>query len=158
MRRCVCYCPNAECVSAFELMVSMADVASPCARCGRYRDIEQESGSYDGEEQFFYEVMVEYNFTAEERRYREMAIVRDETRAGGNTYRLRSPLIKAEKRALKIAEAVLANLNQYSGSWKHDEVPRSTAFIIDLDAPRSEFDRRLTALSKLLGESEAKRG
>lgn len=62
--------------------------------------------------QLFGEVKVEYCYCPSAKRYRELAIVRDEA-LGSNigVYTLQSPLIQTEKRALKVAEALLSTLN-----------------------------------------------
>ncbi len=81
--------------------------------------------------------------------YREIAIVRDESLWGrNNVYTLQSPLIKTEKRALKVSEAILANLNRYRGLVSGDDIPRTTEIILSFDEPFEEFSRRLTQLSR----------
>ena len=81
--------------------------------------------------------------------YREIGIVRDESLWGrNNVYTLQSPLIKTEKRALKVAEAILANLNRYRGLLNGDDIPRTTEIILSFDDPFDEFSRKLKQLSK----------
>ena len=72
------------------------------------------------------------------------------TRASGgnNVYTLQSPLIKTEKRALKVAEAILANLNRYRGLLNSDDIPRTTEIILSFDDEFDEFSRKLQQLSK----------
>ena len=65
-----------------------------------------------------------------------------------NVYTLQSPLIKTEKRALKVAEAILANLNRYRGLLNGDDIPRTTEIILSFDEPFEEFEKKLTQLSK----------
>jgi len=65
-----------------------------------------------------------------------------------NVYTLQSPLIKTEKRALKVAEAILANLNRYRGLLNGDDIPRTTEIILSFDDPFEEFSRKLQQLSK----------
>ena len=92
---------------------------------------------------------VEYNFDPIHGIYREIAIVRDESLWGrNNVYTLQSPLIKTEKRALKVAEAILANLNRYRGLLSGDDIPRTTEIILSFDDDFDEFSRRLKQLSK----------
>ena len=89
--------------------------------------VEKERGFYTGNADVFKEVRVEYNFDPINTVYREIAIVRDESLWGrNNVYTLQSPLIKTEKRALKVAEAILANLNRYRGLLNSDDIPRTT--------------------------------
>ncbi len=61
---------------------------------------------------------------------------------------LQSPLIKTEKRALKVAEAILANLNRYRGLLNDDEIPRTTEIIISFDDPFETFQEKLHQLGK----------
>ena len=86
--------------------------------------------------------------------YREIAIVRDESLWGrNNVYTLQSPLIKTEKRALKVAEAILANLNRYRGLLNGDEIPRTTEIILSFDEPYEEFKRKVEQLGRELEQS-----
>jgi hypothetical protein len=111
--------------------------------------VEKERGSYTGLSDVFKEVRVEYNFDPINGVYREIAIVRDESLWGQhNVYTLRSPLIKTEKRGLKVAEAVLANLNCYRGFLDGDDIPRTTEIILSLDDSFEEFSRKLKQLGK----------
>ena len=61
---------------------------------------------------------------------------------------MQSPLIKREKRALNVAEAILANLNRYRGLLSGDDIPRTTEIILSFDDDFEEFSRRLKQLSK----------
>jgi hypothetical protein len=80
--------------------------------------------------------------------------VRDESLWGrNNVYTLQSPLIKTEKRALKVAEAILANLNRYRGLLNGDEIPRTTEIILSFDDPFEEFQRKVRQLGKELEQS-----
>ncbi|MFP6579236.1 MAG: hypothetical protein VCC02_05465, partial [Myxococcota bacterium] len=65
-----------------------------------------------------------------------------------NVYTLQSPLIKTEKRALKVAEAILANLNRYRGMLDSEEIPRTTEIILSFDDPFDEFAQKLEQLSR----------
>ena len=88
-----------------------------CPRCRQLGKVEKERGFYTGNSDIFKEVRVEYNFDPIHGIYREIAIVRDESLWGrNNVYTLQSPLIKTEKRALKVAEAILANPEPLPGT------------------------------------------
>ena len=71
-----------------------------------------------------------------------------ERSATTQSLRNQSPLIKTEKRALKVAEAILANLNRYRGLINGDDIPRTTEIILSFDDPFDEFSRKLKQLSK----------
>ena len=106
-------------------------------------------GPVPGNSDIFKEVRVEYNFDPINGVYREIAIVRDESLWGrNNVYTLQSPLIKTEKRALKVAEAILANLNRYRGLLNGDDIPRTTEIILSFDDEFDEFSRKLQQLSR----------
>ena len=68
-------------------------------------------------------------------------------------YTLQSPLIKTEKRALKVAEAILANLNRYRGLLNGDDIPRTTEIILSFNDPFEEFQRKVHQLGKELEQS-----
>ena len=75
--------------------------------------------------------------------------MRDESLWGrNNVYTLQSPLMKTEKRALDVAEAILANLNRYRGLPSGDDIPGTTEIILSFDDDFEEFSRRLKQLSK----------
>jgi hypothetical protein len=120
-----------------------------CPRCRQLGKIENERGFYSGYSDIFKEVRVEYNFDPVNNVYREIAIVRDESLWGrNNVYTLQSPLIKTEKRALKVAEAILANLNRYRGLMDGDDIPRTTEIILSFDDEFAEFERKLKKLAE----------
>ena len=68
-------------------------------------------------------------------------------------YTLQSPLIKTEKRALKVAEAILANLNRYRGLLNGDEIPRTTEIILSFDDPLDDFREKVRQLGRELEQS-----
>jgi hypothetical protein len=127
MRRGVGYCENSQCEDYVKgvFLLNHGDTFY-CPRCRQLGKIENERGFYTGYSDIFKEVRVEYNFDPINNLYREIAIVRDESLWGrNNVYTLQSPLIKTEKRALKVAEAILANLNRYRGLMDGDDIPRT---------------------------------
>jgi len=97
----------------------------------------------------FKECRVEYNYDPIGGRFQEIAIVRDESLWGsGSSYTLLSPLIKTEKRALKVAESILANLQRYRGTTGVDEIPRTTEIILSFDDDFDEFQRKVQKLGE----------
>ena len=113
-RRGVGYCQDPECDEYSRgVFLLNHEGGFDCPVCGRTGHVEREQGWKTGDAKLFKEVRVEYAFDAEGRTYREVAIVQDVSLWGrNNIYTLRSPLIRTEKRALKVAEAILANLNR----------------------------------------------
>ena len=97
----------------------------------------------------FKEVRCEFNYDPTTKSFREIAVVRDEAIWGtGSKYTLCSPLIKTEKRALKVAEAILANLQRYADLSNGDDIPKSTEVVLSLDDDIEDFSRKM----KMLGE------
>ena len=141
MKRGVGYCENTECEDYAKgvFLLNHGDTFY-CPRCRQLGKVEKERGFYTGNSDIFKEVRVEYNFDPVHGIYREIAIVRDESLWGrNNVYTLQSPLIKTEKRALKVAEAILANLNRYRGLLNGDDIPRTTEIILSFDDDMDEF-------------------
>jgi hypothetical protein len=99
--------------------------------------------------EFWKEARVEYNYDMTERRYRDLAIVRDESIWGPhNSYTLYSPLIRTEKRALKVAENILANLQRYRGAEVgRDNVARMET-VLSLDQPLEKVKRELDIIKQ----------
>lgn len=119
-----------------------------CPRCRVWGMVVKEAGFSDDPSGVFKEVRVEYNYDPIQTRYREIAIVRDDSIWGpSSTYTLLSPLIKTEKRALKVAEAILANLQRYSGLLLTEDIPRTTEIILSFDEEKVEFAKKLKRLS-----------
>ena len=146
MKRGVGYCENTDCEDYAKgvFLLNHGDTFY-CPRCRQLGKVEKERGFYTGNSDIFKEVRVEYNFDPINGVYREIAIVRDESLWGrNNVYTLQSPLIKTEKRALKVAEAILANLNRYRGLLNGDDIPRTTEIIRSLDAPARDVARPVT--------------
>ena len=125
-----------------------------CPTCKTRGLVVDEVGSWEGDAMTFKEVRVEYNYDPVEFKYREVAIVRDDALEGiHNVYTLQSPLIKTDKRALKVAESLLANLQNYpqlvtNQDINEDGVPRMTEMSISLDVPMSEFKANLSLIQK----------
>jgi ribosomal protein S27AE len=155
MKRGVGYCENTDCEDYAKgvFLLNHGDTFY-CPRCRQLGKVEKERGFYTGNSDIFKEVRVEYNFDPINGVYREIAIVRDESLWGrNNVYTLQSPLIKTEKRALKVAEAILANLNRYRGLLNGDEIPRTTEIILSFDDSFDEFQRKVQQLGKELEQS-----
>lgn len=150
MKRAVGYCKNTGCEDYAKgvFLLNHGDTFY-CPRCRQQGEVESERGHYVGTSDIFKEVRVEYNYDPIEKRYREIAIVRDESLWGRcNVYTLQSPLIKTEKRGLKVAESILANLNRYRGLLDGDGIPRTTEVILSFDDDPEDFSRKLSHLAR----------
>lgn len=155
VKRGVGYCENTECADyARGVFLLNHGGQFYCPRCRALGRTEKERGFCAGNADVFREVRVEYNFDPVDSVYREIAIVRDESLWGpSNVYTLQSPLIKTEKRALKVAEAILANLNHYRWAAKSDELPRTTELVLSFDEPLEVFVSKVENLGRELEQS-----
>jgi hypothetical protein len=151
MRRGVGYCENADCED-FSKGVFLLNhgTAFYCPHCRQLGFVEPERGDTENEQQIFREVHVHYNYEPIEKKYREIGIVRDEglPEDRTNSYHLFSPLIKTENRALKVAEAVLGNLNRYRGMLDGEGIPKTTEIVLSFDDELATFAKKLDELSK----------
>ena len=120
-----------------------------CSRCRLPGVVVKEVGVYEeiSDTAPYKEVRVEYNYDIEQERYRDVAIVRDESIWGAaNKYILYSPLIRTDKRALKVAESILSNLQQTVS--KDDDPPRSAEIVVNFDDPYAIVENKLKALGE----------
>ena len=119
-----------------------------CPRCREPGTVVMESGyaEHSGDTPFK-EVRVEYDYDSIGERYLSIAVVRDESIWGtGNKYVLRSPLIKTEKRALKVAESILASLQHHG--LQANEIPRTTEYVLSFDDEREVFISKIRRLGE----------
>ena len=152
MKRAVGYCNDTDCDDYAKgvFLLNHGDIFY-CPRCRNTGTAVPERGINAPRDSAPYkEVRVEFNYDPINKRFREIGIVRDESVWGsGSVYTLLSPLIKTEKRALKVAEAILANLQRQGELLRNsDEIPRSTEIIVSFDEDLVEFTKKM----KVLGE------
>jgi len=110
--RAVGYCESVECRDYLKgvFLLEHGDTFW-CPQCRSVGFIERETTKVEGDSDVFGQVIVEFNYDPCQKRYCELAIVEDENMSlESSTMRVKSPLVRTEKRALKIAESVLANL------------------------------------------------
>ncbi len=150
MRRGVGYCEDEGC-EEFTRGVFLLNLEGEfsCGACDKSGRVERERGICQGEGERFKEVRVEFNFDPVDGVYREVAIVQDVSLWGpARVYTLQSPLIRTEKRALKVAEAILANLNRCPESALRGEIPSTSEIVLSLDLSTEEFCRQLRRLQE----------
>jgi len=151
-KRAVGYCTNLNCLSRHRGTFLLGDVDRfNCASCRQWGKAVAEHGEItDGKGDTFKSVKVRFNYDSLNDLYREIAIVRDESLYGSHsTYTFSSPLVKTERRALKIAESILANLTLHPGVAAEGEIPRTIETIIEFDRPLADVKRQLEAWSAL---------
>lgn len=162
LQRAIGYCVSKECEDVLKgIFLLNPEGSFHCPRCGRLGREELEVGSWTGDSGIFKEVRVEYEFDYRQVRYRSLAIIRDNSLWGQyDTYTLRSPLIRTEKRALKVAEAILANLNHSRGTLPAvgTAIPRTTEQIISFDTDLDDYRRQLNSLEAGWQNSALRKG
>lgn len=148
------YCMNHECSDYKRDVFLMGHRGEyRCNRCIQYGHTENEVGSTENDHSLdFYQVRVEFNFDCLNKKYLGVAIVTDETMPkNGNVYTLKSPIIKAEKRALAVAENLLGRLMRADDSiFKKGYILRDSSIDIDFGMPRSLVKTRLDEVEQLL--------
>lgn len=156
LNRGVGYCLNVGCISYGKgtFLINIGDVWN-CPACRVRGEVIKERGFYTGRYDTFKEVRVEYNYEPINRRFREIAIVTDDALPHGNIYILQSPMIHADKRALKVAESILGNLNRYARLLE-DEIPRTTEILFDLAEPFEKFAKKVQEWGRELLNSESR--
>ncbi len=153
MKRGTGYCKNERCRDYLcaIFLVNHSDIFN-CPRCLQEGLAEGERGFViggPGQPDIFREVRVEFDFDPDNQGYRQIAVVCDESLWGRcNTYVLQTPTANTETRALKMAEAILANLNRYRGLLNGDDIPRTTEIILSFDANREDFSLQLSRLEQ----------
>lgn len=152
MKRSVGYCEYSECEDyAKGVFLLNHGPNFYCPRCKKTGEVIPERAKTEGETGIYKEVRVEYNYDPIQRKFREVAIVRDEAIWGpGKTYLLMSPMIRTDRRALKVAEALLANL-QLVDQVKPGDIVATRELVLDLDSDR--FKEELDMLGRKWGEA-----
>ena len=152
MKRGVGYCEYVECEDYGKgvFLLNHGDEFS-CPRCRHNGSMVPEVGYAEdvSEDAPYKEVRIEYNYDPHQARYRELAVLRDESIWGdANIYRLFSPLIRTEKRAMKVAESILSNLQRHQSALDGGAIPRSVEIILSFDDSREKFSQQVGELGK----------
>ncbi len=123
-----------------------------CPRCRKSGIVVPESGHVIDRGPVFKEVRVEFDYNADDRKYHGLAIVKDNAvEPPASIYTLRSPLIRTEKRALKVAEGTLATLMRPT-PVRDGEIPRATEYVLSFDCNANTFKDNLSKLSDELSQ------
>lgn len=152
--RAVGYCENRDCADLLK-GVFLLNHGSKffCPRCRQLGFVEAESRTYigvngDKHNAVYKEARVYFNFNAAEKRYPEKAVVSIPGLDKGAIFEIRSPLVKTEQRALKLAEYALCTAN--SGSI--DEKGFSTELVINLN--KGNWKEQIENVGKVLTERD----
>jgi ribosomal protein S27AE len=137
MKRAVGYCENIYCEDFGKgvFLLNHGDTFY-CPRCRDLGFVETEVSVDDDTHDGLYKtVRVEFNFNVCNKTYPEVAIVDIPELTEGGTYTIKSPLIRTEQRALKVAESVIGHVN--SGKKNLRDMDSQT--LMSMDGTREEF-------------------
>lgn len=144
MKRAVGYCENIDCED-FGKGVFLLNHGNTfyCPRCRDLGFVETEvSVDNDTHDGLYKTVRVEFNFNVCNKTYPEVAIVDIPELTEGGTYTIKSPLIRTEQRALKVAESVIGHVN--SGKKNLRDMDSQT--LMSMDGTREEFAKECEKL------------
>jgi len=148
MKRAVGFCVDTECEHYGNSMFLLNQQGPYICQCGKKGIIEEERSEVEQRSDHWKEVRVEWDYEFATRAYRGVAIVTDNALEGEHsTYVLFSPLIKTERRALKVAESILATL-QNGEKIEGDAIPRVTEKIVHFDAPLDIVKKEIEEITR----------
>jgi len=119
-----------------------------CTKCNSQTHVVGEVAQILNDSKMFREVRVEFNYDPLALRYRDVALVRNEDEdlpKDANVLTVFSPLIKTDKRALRVAESYLAQMS-LTPATKGDDVPHIRETLLNFDKPMNEVKRELEEL------------
>ena len=162
LKRAIGICRNLECEDynkdVFLINHGEFFTCPKCRKQGRYK---QELGTTLNRTSLdFYQVRVEFAYDPDSDTFKSIAIVTDESMSkdGGNVYTLKSALIRTDKRALQVAEALLGNLMLATeGIFDGNGVTRAKEHLLCFDSPLADVKRDLERLSQELQNSRLRR-
>jgi len=160
LKRAVGYCLTSGCEDIHKgvfLMNQSQDFYCPRCRCIGLCVPETTKALNDLP--VFREVRVEFDYNPTTGHHQGLAVVTDTSiKVEANVFYIYSPLIRTDKRALKIAEAVLATLQREEWVPKEDKgIPTHAEMVMDLDKPRIDFASDCLKLSQTLEKSSLAR-
>lgn len=152
---------NPECTEFQKDVFLMAHNGSfKCGRCHRIGRKVMEYGETDNDFSLdFWQVRLEFCYDVTFDTYRSVAVVTDEDMSKeGNIYTLYTPLVKTEKRALLMAEAMLGTLMKADDSlFAKGYIPKDQVYNIDFDKPLAEIQGRLKEIGAMLLNSRLRK-
>lgn len=114
------YCTNRGCADySIRIFLPGPGEKFNCSTCGQEGRVERERGTSAGNSDIYNEVRVDWSFDSEHGCYRSITRIKDDSIRGRHgVYTLQSPLIDSEEKALKVAQAILKNLNRCRGPMR----------------------------------------
>lgn len=154
MKRAVGYCSNKACLdwNKGKFLLNPSQIWL-CGRCQEAGKLQPEEGRAQNTQTLFKEVRVRYNFDPYLGHYDTTAVVRDESLWGRhNVYHYDSPMICTQKHALRVAEQILAVLNQHPELLHGEELPSRIAETrLHWDEDRETFKQKCGQWGQSLG-------
>lgn len=143
-------CNNVHCEKYLKSNFLLAHLGDfTCPECKQVGSIVAERGIPSRElGQLFGEVRVEFNYDPTQKRYREIAVLRDESLGPDvGSYTAQMPTVNTEKRALKLGEMLFASLNEgLSLDSDLEEIPKARERVLNFDSSLEEFKEQLRGL------------
>ena len=138
-RHSVGYCTNVKC-DEFHKGVFLTGIHKQyyCMACRILGMVKKEEATIIGNSRYFSEIRIEYNFDGVE--FRELFVLRDENSSGGSTFMLKSPFIRTDKRADRVANVLLSHLNMLDRRIEDGEIPMCTEITLDISSPTFDID------------------
>jgi hypothetical protein len=147
MKRAVGFCLNDKCEDYTRGCFILGDDLSNkyyCTSCRVSGRIVYEAGTFTTNHEYFREVRIEHSYDPITDTYKGLVIVTDMELDEGNVFTLYSPLIRTDKRALRVAEGILSTLVHTAP--KEGEVPASNETVLSMSMPINEFRQQLDRL------------
>ena len=149
--RGVGYCYNNQC-DEFMKGVFLLNYGTMfyCPGCRQNGEIAGEQRlDYPTDEGLYTKVEIHYNYQPDRREYVERAIVQINGMPTFGVFIMKSPLIKTERRALKVAETILCALN--AGRDKNNLTQEVT---YTMDCSLADFKTQMKSLEKYVDEQD----
>ena len=121
-----------------------------CGSCRMAGKVINETNALKNDHQIVKEVRVEFQYDFERDKFTALAIVKDTDLEGTNlnVFTLFSPLIRTEKRALAVAERMLANLRQCPVLPTGDDLMTIKENTLNIDVDMKQWKADLLKVSR----------
>jgi hypothetical protein len=133
-KRAIGICYETNCEQFLRTVFLLNQTAFTCPNCKHPGEVVHETGRSENSGRAYKEVRVEFDYDPLEASFLQTAVVRDENLWGrNNVFHYSTPLVKTAKQALRMAEGMLAALNQLGENVSTDEMPRYSETRLDWD-------------------------
>jgi hypothetical protein len=140
MKRSVGICYGVNCGQFARPVFLLNQETFSCPACKLAGEVVHEGSRSENSSRIFKEVRVEFDYNPIEKCFAQTAVVRDESLWGrNNAFHFSTPLVKTAKQALKMAEGMLAALNQLSVTCDVDDLPRYSETRLNWDESGALF-------------------